>query len=124
MPMPMIMIMPGASGRIAGAPDLAVRQVLMVMPVLIQRECRCCLVTEQDPELVTGCHIGRCAVTADVAVQADYTVGLRHDNVKVVGNQHDAAIQPVADVLDQLVERDLAIVVDALYRLVENEKLR
>ena len=118
------MIMPGASGRMAGAPDLAVRQVLMVMPVLIQRECRCCLVTEQDPELVTGCHIGRCAVAADMAVQADHTVGLRHDNVKVVGNQHDTAIQPVADVLNQLVERNLAIVVNSLYRLVENEEFR
>ena len=48
----MIMLVAGASGRMAGAPDLAVRQMLMVMPVLIQRECRCCLVTEQDPELV------------------------------------------------------------------------
>ena len=51
-----------------GAPDLVVRQVLMVMPVLIQRECRCCLVTEQGSELVAGCHIGRCAVTADMAI--------------------------------------------------------
>ena len=67
-----------------GAPDLAVRQVLMVMLVLIQRKCRCCLVTEQDSELIAGCHIGRCAVTADMAIQADHTVSLRHDNVKIM----------------------------------------
>ena len=88
----------------AGAPDLAVRQVFMVMPVLIQRECRCCLVTEQESELIAGCYIGRCTVTADMAIQADHTVSLRHDNVKIMGNQHHTAIQPVADVLDQLVE--------------------
>ena len=106
----------------AGAPDLAVRQVFMVMPVLIQRECRCCLFTEQDFELIAGCYIGRCAVTADMAIQADHTVSLRHDNVKIMGNQHHTAIQPVADVLDQLVERNLAVEVDALNWFVENKK--
>ena len=118
------MLMSGAGRGIVGASDLAVRQMLMIMPVLIQRECRRCLVTEQDPEFVAGCNIGRCAVAADMAVQADHTVGLRHDNVKVMGNQHHTAIQPVADILDQFVERNLAIVIDALNRFVENEKLR
>ena len=47
----MLMAMPGASSRMVGAPDLTVRQMLMVMPVLIQRECRCCMVTEKAPEL-------------------------------------------------------------------------
>ena len=55
---------------------------------------------------------------------AKHTVGLRHDNAKVMGNQHNTAIQPVADILDQFVERNLAIIVDALNRFVENQKFR
>ena len=116
--------MSGATGCIVGAPNLAVRQMLMVMPVLIECECRRCLVAEQDPEFVAGCHIGWCSVAADMTVQANHTVGLRHDDVKVVRDQHDTAIQPVADILDQFIERNLAIIVDALNRFVENQKFR
>ncbi len=96
----------------------------MVGGVLVNRKRRRRTVPEQLAVLhALGDRVRR-AVATDMPVQAHHRVGRRHHHVQVVGNHQDAAAQCVADIRDQLVERDLAAKVHALHRLVEDQKVR
>ena len=44
--------------------------------------------------------------------------------MQIMGNQQDRAIQPIADILNQFVERDLAIEIHTLHRFVQHQKIR
>ena len=68
-------------------------------------------------------HRLRHARAADVTVETDDAVGVRHDDVQVVGHEQNAEAGLVAQAGDQLVELRLARVVDALHRLVEDQQV-
>src|SRR6202000_1236605 len=68
-------------------------------------------------------HLLGLAFAADMAVQADHAVGLRHDDVKIGADEKHAATDLVAQLGDEVIKRRLARDVDAGKRLVEDEKL-
>ena len=103
--------------------DLAVRAVGMVVVVLIDGQGLDRPRSEQSAVLWIGGHGLRRAGATHVAVQAQDTVGFRHDEMQVVGDEQDSAAQFVADVADQFIERDLAREVDALHRFVQDQKV-
>ena len=78
---------------------------------------------EQAPERRIPQNLARPSRTANVALDADDPVRCRHHDVEVVGDQQDAAAEFVTYPPDQVVERDLARVVDALHRLVEDQEV-
>ncbi len=54
-------------------------------------------------------------------VQAQYLVGFGHDQMQVVGDHQHRAVQLMAQLVDKIVERNLAIDVDALGRLIQHQ---
>ena len=66
-------------------------------------------------------HLGL-ARTADVAIQADHLIGRAHDQVQVMADQEHAAAALLADALDQRVQLELAVEVDPLHGLVEDQE--
>ncbi len=77
-------------------------------------------------EINSGCmrdHFRR-AGTADMMVKAQHFVGFRHHQMQVVGDHQHGAVQFVAQLVDQIVERDLAINVHTLRWLIQHQQLR
>ena len=68
-------------------------------------------------------HRLRRAAAADMAVEADDGICLRHDDMQIVRDQQDTAAGRIADRLDEFVERDLAGEIHTLHGLVENEQI-
>ena len=44
--------------------------------------------------------------------------------MQIMGNQQDPAIQTIANVINQFVERDFTIEIDTLHRFVQHQKIR
>src|SRR5918996_3313784 len=88
--------------------DLAGEIVGMVVLVRIDREARGRARAEQRHVLGVAAHRLGPARAADVAIEADHAIGRRHHDVQVVADQQHAAAAPVADLLDQPVQLDLA----------------
>jgi hypothetical protein len=57
-----------------------------------------------------------------MTIEADNPVGRSHDDMEIVRNQQDPAVQFIAYPLDQLVQGNLAAEIHALHRLVKNQK--
>jgi hypothetical protein len=101
----------------------AVRQMRMVvmMPVDRQRLGRAC--AEEFLVFGAGDDRIRRAAAADMAVEADHRVGVGHHHMQIVRDHQDAAAGAIANLADEIVERHLAGEIDALYGLVEDEKV-
>ena len=80
--------------------------------------------SEQAQELRMPAHIGGQAGAADMAVQAIHAIGLRHNDIEIVGNQQHPAAVAVAQVHDHLVDIDRPRDIDVLRRLVEHQEFR
>ena len=66
-------------------------------------------------------HLGL-ARTADVPIETDHLIGRAHDQVQIVADQEHAAAALLADALDQRVQLELAVEVDPLHGLVEDQQ--
>ena len=66
-------------------------------------------------------HLGF-ARTADVPIETDHLIGRAHDQVQIVADQEHAAAALLADAVDQRVQLELAVEVDPLYGLVEDQQ--
>ena len=97
---------------------------MMIMPVRIDRHRLSSSRAEQASVLGVGPDVLRRTCAADVAVDADDVIGCGHHHVKVVRDHQNAAAPLRADIADQIVKPARAGEVDALYRLVENQKVR
>ena len=63
-------------------------------------------------------------LAADMAVEADNTIRLRHHDMQIVADQQNSAAEFVTDLRDQVIERGFAGDIHTGQRLVENKKLR
>ena len=63
------------------------------------------------------------ALAADMTVEADHTIRLRHHDMQIVTDQQNATAELVTDFRDQMIKRGFARDIDAGQRLVEDEKL-
>ena len=55
-------------------PDLAARQMFMIMFMLIKSEARGRMIAKQRFELLAGGNAGRCAGATDMAIQAYHMI--------------------------------------------------
>ena len=96
----------------------------MIVPMRIERELTRRPRAEQLLEGGILQDLLGLAFAADMAVQADDAVGLRHHDMQIMADENDAAADLVADLRDELIERGFARDIDASERFVENKKLR
>lgn len=127
--MPVIMIVVSIS-RVAVVGDDTVRvahpsvgKMRVIVMMLVNGQSRRGTVAEQLAVLCAGSHRLRRSGAADVPVEADHLVGRCHDDVEIVGDQQDAAVESIADVANQFVEGDLTAVVDSLHRFVQHKEV-
>ena len=97
-----------------------VRMIVMVM-VNCDRA-RCVGPKQSNIFWVLGDRL-RYAVAANVTIDADDAIALRHDDMKVVADQENTESPLVPDPADQGIELSLTNVIDATNGLVENEQI-
>jgi predicted nuclease with RNAse H fold len=69
-------------------------------------------------------HHFRRAGAADVVVQTQHFVGFCHHQMQVVRNHQHRAVKLMAKLINQIVQRNLAIHVNTLSRFIEDQQLR
>ena len=95
----------------------------MIVLVVVERERARGLGAEQAGILgVLRDGIGH-AGAADVAIDANDAIALRHDDVEVMADEEDADATDVTDTPDEIVQLGFAGVVDTAHGLVEHEKI-
>src|SRR5882762_1087026 len=77
-----------------------IRRMRVIVAVDIEREFACDARSEEFGEGRVLDHLFGFAFAADMTVEADDTVGLRHDDMQVVADQQDAAADLVAQYRD------------------------
>lgn len=124
MVMAVVMMVSGSIRRtLRGVERMAGEIVIVVVMMGIDRQFPAQLRAEQRQVFRMDKDRFRRAAATDMAVQAEYPVGFRHDQVEVVGDQQHAAASPVADQADQTIEFGSAGDIDRRHRLVEDEQI-
>ena len=100
-----------------------VRQVGVIMMVGIDGQCLTGPSTEQLPVFAAFGNCPRATLTANMAIETYDTIGCRHDQMKIMGDQQNSAIQLIANFGNEIVKCQLPDKVDTLNRFIKNQKI-
>ena len=106
--------------RVAGAGNIVL--MIMVMGVNGNR-LRSLLAEQRQIFWMLTDRLGQTGA-AQMLIQAQYLVGLRHDQVQIVRHQQYRTLQLIAQFTDQLVHAYLTTHINAGGRLIEHQQIR
>ena len=98
--------------------------VIMVVIVGVGSDHARCGGAEKFGEFRVLLHDRGAALAADVGIEADHVVALRHHHVQIVAYHEDAAAMGFADGGDQFIQFDFAVEIHRLHRFVQHQQLR
>ncbi|GBF25949.1 hypothetical protein MnTg02_00985 [bacterium MnTg02] len=59
-----------------------------------------------------------------MTVETNHPIGFSHDNMQIMGNQQNSALQPIANGSNKLIKSDLTGKIHALHGFVQNQEIR